>query len=155
MTPRGRHPEWGGVTPARLRRIFYASLALTLAACADPVVGLKPLTVAAARAAAVGMITIVNQSADATTEDLAALQTQLLNRSSRCATGPNRYDMIVQVQNFRHGDWRLVSVPYTVQARVVLVDPVLNTVAATYYVEADRASRFADRICRDVFDSVN
>jgi hypothetical protein len=126
-----------------------------LAACAESVVGLKPLTVEAARSASVGVVSIVNQSADATTEDLTALQAELLTRSSRCATGPNRYDMIVEVQNFRHGPWRLVSKPYTVTARVVLVDPIINTVAATYYVEADRPGTFANRVCRDIFDFAN
>jgi len=148
MTPPGRHPE-------PLRGILPASIALVLAACADPVVGLKPLTVDAARAASVGVVSIVNQSADATAGDLVALQTALVDQASRCATGPNRYDMIVKVQNFRHGSWRLVSLPYTVQARVVLIDPTYNTVAATYYVEADRPGAFANRVCRDVFDFAN
>jgi hypothetical protein len=126
-----------------------------LAACADPVIGLKPLTVEAARAASVGTVTIVNQSASATTENLAILQAELVNEAQRCAAGPNRYDMIVQVQNFRTGDWTLVSAPYALTARIVLVDPVYNTVAATYYVEADRPGTFAKRVCRDVFNFAN
>ena len=144
MTPRGRHR-------APLRGIFFALMALAVAACTDPVVALKPLTIDEARAASVGMVTIVNQSAEATAVDLTTLQTALVDRSSRCATGPTRYDMIVQVQNFRHGDWRMVSVPYTITARVVLVDPARTIVAATYYVEADQAWKFADRVCREVF----
>jgi hypothetical protein len=136
-------------------KLLVGAMGLAAASCSDPVTALKPLTVDAARSASVGMVTIVNQSASATTENLTDLQTELVTQASRCATGPIRYDMVVQVQNFRRGDWMLVSAPYALTGRVVLVDPVNNTVAATYYVEAGQASQFARRVCRDVFDSGN
>ena len=132
-------------------RPLAALAALAVAACSvEPVTAIKPFSSEGLRGASVSTITMVNQSATATTENLASLQNELANHAARCATGPARYDMIVQVQEYR-GDLGLLAATYAVTARVVLVDPVANVVVGTYHVGADRPGEFAQRVCRNVF----
>ena len=121
------------------RPLLIAATAL-VAGCTDPNVALKPFSGAPLRDASVGTISVVNGSARVTPEEANQLQAELLDQSGRCATGPNRYDMIVQIHDF-----------HPVRADVRLVDPARNEMVAAYYVEASRTAAFAQRVCRNVF----
>lgn len=124
---------------------------LAVAACGEPVTASKPFSSEGLRGVSVGTVTMVNQSATATTENLTALQTELVNHAQRCAIGPAKYDMIVQVQEYR-ADLSPLSATYAVTARVVMVDPAANVVVGTYHIGADRPGEFAQRVCRYVFE---
>lgn len=147
-------------------------LTLLVSACAEPVKPIQAWSPAAAAAASVGVVTIVNQSPNASPEDIQALQTALEQKTGQCARGPTKYEMQVRLDNFKLANTGMVMLladNHEVAAEVKLVNAENNSVAAEYYVQERThgsgliglaklsggaraiSGDFADSVCAKVF----
>jgi hypothetical protein len=124
-----------------LRGLGILFVAFVLCGCVDPVKPIRAWNAPTAKAASIASVTIVNRSSNATEEGLAALKTQLEQATAVCARGSTRYEMQVQVDNFKLGNAgaaMLIGDKHEIAGEVKLVDPATNAVVAQYYVQENR-----------------
>ena len=124
-----------------LRGIGILIVALSVSGCVDPVKPIHAWSAETGRAASVSTITIINRSTNATEESLAALKQQLDQATAMCARGPNKYELQVQVDNFKLGNAGaaiLIGDQHEIAGEVKLINPETKDVAAQYYVQENR-----------------
>lgn len=113
-------------------------IALSLAACAEPVRPIQVWSPQAAAQASIGSIVITNAASQVPEDAVQALQTALEQKLSQCAAGPDKYDMLVRLDNFKlanTGMVMLVGDSHEVAAEVKFVRPEDKGVVAEYYVQ--------------------
>ena len=155
--------------------LILAGVAAMVGGC-EAIPDLTPLPADAARQASVGTIEIVNQSAEATEENLGMLKGILGSETAACARGPTKYDMIVSIEKFQtgsEGKALLLGSSHVIQARIKLVDPTSKAVGGEYFIFTARggvgligmaelstgiqgtARVFAQQACRKIFKFAN
>jgi len=113
-------------------------MALAVSACVSPVKPIQAWSSATAAEASIGTVIVTNRSTNATPESLAALKSQLEQYTAQCARGPKKYELQVNVDNFKlanPGMTMLLGDMHELAGEVKIVDPENGSVAAEYYVQ--------------------
>jgi len=139
-----------------MRRAAVLILTAAVAACADPVAPIKTAPIDFGRSASVANLTIYNLTS-ATEEQVAALQGVLTAELQRCATGPNKYDLVVRLERAQTGRSGPLVDGDVISGSAIVYDIATRHAVAQYHVEAKTGSPtaavqlFSRRVCGAVF----